>query len=66
MSMSTPERHYHWMPRPNISAHELALALNVLLTGVTGGDPTPLYEQLPQEAKRHFLVLDPDPQVITK
>lgn len=54
------ERHYHWMPQPNISAHELALAMNVLFTGVTGNDPTPAYEQLPKEAQRHFLVLDPD------
>lgn len=64
------QRSFQWAPLPNISAHELALALNLLFTGVTGASPGQVYDQLPREVQRHFLVHWPDPapedQVTTK
>lgn len=46
-------RNFEWMPQDDITAHELALCVGVLILAMHGfcGDA---YDQLPENAKRHF------------
>lgn len=50
---------YVWMPQPDITLHELAMALNVLLPATSGAANVALInsmiEAMPDNVRRHFM-----------
>lgn len=49
-------RSFTYAPLPDITAFELALLLEVVMTSVMRGDLDAAYERLPPEAKRHLRI----------
>lgn len=47
-------RCFEWSPKDDITAHELALCLSLILHGYKG-DCGMIYDSLPENAKRHFV-----------
>lgn len=52
-------RNYAWNPCEDITAYELARALEVIATGLMKADVDAAYDRLPPEAQRHFKVVEP-------
>ena len=51
----TAHRGYRWNPQPDITAHELALCLPVVVSGCTPyGHIDHMFLGLPDQARRHF------------
>lgn len=50
------QRSFNFQPQRDISAYELALLLEVILTSIACGDLDAAYERLPPEAKRHLII----------
>jgi len=48
-------RSFEWSPKEDITTHELALCMNVLLC--KDYDYAGFYDKLPDNAKRHFVEL---------
>ncbi|THK37671.1 hypothetical protein EHS39_13635 [Ensifer sp. MPMI2T] len=55
-----PPRNYIWQPQEDITAYELARAVEVMFVAMMQqGDCDAAFERLPDEAKRHFEVVKP-------
>lgn len=53
-------RSYIWQPKQDITAYELARAVEVIFVSMMQyGDCDAAFERLPDEAKRHFEVVKP-------
>lgn len=54
-------RQYAWVPKEDITLHELAMALSVLLPNVAGVPAAVIngaIESLPENVRRHFVHLE--------
>jgi hypothetical protein len=50
-------RSFEWRPQEDITAHELALCLPILICRQSYMHYGAMYDTLPDNAKRHFVVL---------
>lgn len=51
-------RSFVYAPLPDITAYELSLLLEIVMTSVMHGDLEKAYERLPPEAQRHLQVCE--------